>query len=319
MSSYTIKLDPIEAPATRRFFEEHGFELRDAPHAFWQARGPGCNATFYQSGKLLLQGKEADVFRGLLGDDTPEARPYWRALQKHPKPAPKAWIGTDEAGKGDYFGPLTVAGVVVTPENLELLATLGVDDSKAVADSKVGELDRAIQGLCPCEVMYISPATYNRLHAKMRTVNAIMAWAHAKVIHTLLERVESPRPDWILVDRFANDRVMTRAIGALQSVAQGRRRPGRRGGLGAGARGLPARARVARQAVRGQAARGRGHAGARGGAEVLGDGRARSARRGGEAALRDDAADRGVMASMAYAIDAIDAIVRMPRRPATLR
>lgn len=215
MSSYTIKLDPIEAPATRRFFEEHGFELRDAPHAFWQARGPGCNATFYQSGKLLLQGKEADVFRGLLGDDTPEARPYWRALQKHPKPAPKAWIGTDEAGKGDYFGPLTVAGVVVTPENLELLATLGVDDSKAVADSKVGELDRAIQGLCPCEVMYISPATYNRLHAKMRTVNAIMAWAHAKVIHTLLERVESPRPDWILVDRFANDRVMTRAIGAL--------------------------------------------------------------------------------------------------------
>jgi len=214
MSSYTIKLDPIEAPSTRRFFEEQGFEFRDAPHAFWQARGPGCNATFYQSGKLLLQGKEADVFRGLLGDDTPEARPYWRAMQKQPKPAPKSWIGTDEAGKGDYFGPLTVAGVVVTPENLELLATLGVDDSKAVADSKVAELDRAIQGLCPCEVMYISPATYNRLHAKMRTVNAIMAWAHSKVIHTLLERVE-PRPDWILVDRFANDRVMKRALGEL--------------------------------------------------------------------------------------------------------
>ncbi|MCB9529259.1 MAG: ribonuclease HIII [bacterium] len=215
MSSYTIKLDPIEAPKTRRFFEEHGFELREAPHAFWQARGPDCIATFYTSGKLLLQGKEADVYRGLMGDETPEARPYWRALQKHPKPGPVAWIGTDEAGKGDYFGPLTVAGVIVRPDDLEILATLGVDDSKAVADGKVAELDKQIQGLCASEVLYISPATYNRMHSQMRTVNAVMAWAHAKVIHALLARTEGTRPDWILTDRFADDRVMVRALGEL--------------------------------------------------------------------------------------------------------
>ena len=112
MASFTIKLAPIEAPATRAFFAEHGFEFRDAPHAFWQARGPGCNATFYMSGKLLLQGKEADVYRGLLGDESPDARPYHQALKLQPKPAPAAWIGTDETGKGDYFGPLVVAGVI---------------------------------------------------------------------------------------------------------------------------------------------------------------------------------------------------------------
>jgi hypothetical protein len=28
-----------------------------------------------------------------------------------PPDAPGGWIGTDEAGKGDYFGPLVVAGV----------------------------------------------------------------------------------------------------------------------------------------------------------------------------------------------------------------
>ena len=225
MASYTIKLDPIEAPITRRFFEGHGFEMREAPHAFWQARGPDCIATFYTSGKLLLQGKEADVYRGLMGDETPDARPYWRALQKQPKPAPVAWIGTDEAGKGDYFGPLTVAGVIVRPEDLEILATLGVEDSKAVADGKVAELDRQIQGLCASEVLFISPATYNRMHTQMRTVNAVMAWAHAKVIHALLARDVTPKPDWILVDRFADDRVMQRAIGALPAGVRFDQRP----------------------------------------------------------------------------------------------
>lgn len=215
MSSHTIKLDPIEAPATRRFFEEHGFEFKDAAHAFWQARGPDCIATFYQSGKLLLQGKESDVYRGLLGDDTPEARPYYRALGKHPKPPPAAWIGTDETGKGDYFGPLVVAGVICEPAHLEILATLGVDDSKAVADSKVPELARAIEGLCRHEVMFVSPPTYNRLHAKMGTINALMCWAHGKVIENLLTAGGEPRPDWILVDRFAPDHQMKRALGPL--------------------------------------------------------------------------------------------------------
>ncbi|MCA9558211.1 MAG: DUF3378 domain-containing protein, partial [Myxococcales bacterium] len=70
-NSYTLKLPGDEAPRLKAFFLQHGFELRDAPHAFWQARGNGCNATFYQSGKLLIQGKEAEIYRGLLGDDTP--------------------------------------------------------------------------------------------------------------------------------------------------------------------------------------------------------------------------------------------------------
>ncbi|MHC4838568.1 MAG: DUF3378 domain-containing protein, partial [Planctomycetota bacterium] len=132
MPSFTLKLPPARQDELRGFFLEHGFESRDAPHAFWQMRGPGCNATFYTSGKLLIQGKEADAWRGLLGDEHPEARPFQRALSKHPNPPPKVWIGTDEAGKGDYFGPLVVAGVALPRDRLEILQTLGVDDSKSL-------------------------------------------------------------------------------------------------------------------------------------------------------------------------------------------
>jgi len=210
-STYTLKIPASEAPGIKAFFVEHGFEMAEAPHAFFNARGPDCNATFYTSGKLLLQGKEADVWRGLLGDLTPDARPYHRALRQHPQPPPAAWIGTDEAGKGDYFGPLVVAGVVVQRGHLELLHTLGVDDSKALADSRLPEMEQAILALGPTEVIVISPVKYNELHTRMGNLNRLMAWAHGRVIETLLER--APNADWVLIDRFAEEDVIRRGLG----------------------------------------------------------------------------------------------------------
>ena len=210
--TFTLLLPGDEAPRLRRFFNEHGFELRDAPHAFWQARGPGCNATFYCSGKLVLQGKEADVYRGLLGDETPDARPFHRALGKHPKPAPHTWIGTDEAGKGDYFGPLVVAGVALNrePDTMELLATLGVGDSKRIADDRMADMVDAIRAIGAYEELVITPERYNELYVKMGNLNRMLAWAHGKVIENLLEKVPA---GWILVDKFAELPVIRRGLG----------------------------------------------------------------------------------------------------------
>ena len=208
--TFTLKLATSIAPDCRALFVEHEFEIREAPHALWQARGPGCNATFYKSGKLLLQGAEADVWRGLIGDLTPDARPYHRALSKHPKPPPNEWIGTDEAGKGDYFGPLVVAGVALERSALEVLQTLGVDDSKQVADSRMTEMVPAIRALGPCEELLVSPTRYNELYATIGNLNHLLAWAHGKVIESLLER--SPAR-YVLVDQFAHLTVIRRALG----------------------------------------------------------------------------------------------------------
>ncbi len=211
-ASYTLKLPPLDAPRVKAFFAERGFELGDVPYAYWQARGPGCNATFYTSGKLLLQGKEADVYRGLLGDETPDARPYHRALQKQPRPPPALWIGTDEAGKGDYFGPLVVAGVAVRREDLDVLHTLGIDDSKALADARLPEMAQGICALCRTEVLSIGPAKYNELYARIGNLNRLLAWAHGKVIENLLE---AGPVDWVLIDQFAQGPTMRRALGPL--------------------------------------------------------------------------------------------------------
>ena len=210
-NSYTLKLGAAAQAEVRGFFQDKGFEFHEAPHAFWNARGPECNATFYRSGKLLLQGKEADVYRGLLGDETPGARPFHAGLILQPKPAPRTWIGTDEAGKGDYLGPLVVAGVLLKREHLEILHTLGVDDSKALSDHRLPEMVRAIEALGPSEVLVLSPARYNDMYASMGNLNRMLAWAHAKVIESLAGQGEA---EWIIVDQFEKRGAVSRRVAA---------------------------------------------------------------------------------------------------------
>ncbi|MEE2786574.1 MAG: ribonuclease HIII [Myxococcota bacterium] len=213
--SFTIKLNLDDEPSVKRFFADHGFEFRDLNHGFWQARGPGCNASFYRSGKLLIQGKEAEVYRGLLGDVTADARPYHRALTRHPQPAPKTWLGTDEAGKGDYFGPLVVAGAVVYREQLELMVELGVDDSKAISDAKIFEIEAAIKHVCPHEVLFIGPEKYNELYERMGNLNRLLTWCHCKVIENQLSANQTRPIEWVLVDQFVKEAPFRRGLGQL--------------------------------------------------------------------------------------------------------
>ena len=55
------------------------------------------------------------------------------------------WIGTDEAGKGDYFGPLVVAGVMVDESIAKSFEELGIRDSKKLSDSSVRDLATEIK------------------------------------------------------------------------------------------------------------------------------------------------------------------------------
>ena len=119
------------------------------------------------------------------------------------------WIGTDEAGKGDYFGPLVVAGVYVTPDTALRLRELGVRDSKTLSDKRIAEITTGIRALCPVNVVAIGPERYNEMYAKIRNLNRLLAWAHARVIENLLEQVPCER---VLSDQFGDERVLQRAL-----------------------------------------------------------------------------------------------------------
>src|SRR5690349_20553383 len=86
------------------------------------------------------------------------------------RPFEGAWIGTDEAGKGDYFGPLVASAVYVDERLRELLATLGVRDSKKLSDPQVRRLAQEVRLVCEdkCAEVVIPPERYNALYAQFR-------------------------------------------------------------------------------------------------------------------------------------------------------
>ncbi|MFC2154765.1 ribonuclease HIII [Candidatus Altiarchaeota archaeon] len=114
----------------------------------------------------------------------------------------KPHIGTDEAGKGDYFGPLVVAGVFVDNEVGGSLRKEGVVDSKQLSDSQIGLLAKSIKRGCIFDVVVVSPKRYNQLHAKMGNINLLLAWAHARVIENLLGKAEC---GVVLSDQFGEE------------------------------------------------------------------------------------------------------------------
>lgn len=118
-------------------------------------------------------------------------------------------IGTDESGKGDYFGPLVSAAVYVEAHTAKLLELEGVRDSKKLSDSKNEELAEKIIEICKDKysIIEISPEKYNDLYDQFirekKNLNTLLAWGHAKAIEELLSKVECNNA---IADQFADER-----------------------------------------------------------------------------------------------------------------
>jgi ribonuclease HIII len=119
-------------------------------------------------------------------------------------------IGTDEAGKGDYFGPLVCAACYLDNNLLVILAETGIRDSKKISDGRVKVIAAEIKKFCPHNIIAIGPEKYNQLYSKMKNLNRLLAWAHAKAIENLLGKVECKN---VLTDQFGSERLV---LGALQ-------------------------------------------------------------------------------------------------------
>ena len=122
-------------------------------------------------------------------------------------------IGVDESGKGDFFGPLVIAGVYVNADSARQLKQAGVQDSKAISSDKrirdLSEIIRQTPGAIH-EVISIGPERYNEVYQKAGNLNRLLAWGHARVIENLLERQpDCPRA---LSDQFAHESVLQKAL-----------------------------------------------------------------------------------------------------------
>ncbi len=112
-------------------------------------------------------------------------------------------IGVDESGKGDFFGPLVIAGVLVEENRTHRLQTLGVRDSKKISDRKITYLAAEIKKYCIYDIVVIGPEKYNQLYSKIRNLNRLLGWGHARVIENTLMHKSAPAA---ISDKFGHEK-----------------------------------------------------------------------------------------------------------------
>jgi ribonuclease HIII len=214
LTLYTAPLTTAQATKLRTLLEEDGYRFEPKPYTLYYASKDKLNIAVYEKGpKVVLQGKGTQdfvTFR-LEPEVLGEAKLGYEEVHNPEMFAPH--FGVDESGKGDFFGPLVIAGCYTDASIARTLMAAGIQDSK-----KIGS-DKRIRDLAECirktpgavhSVVAIGPDRYNELYKKFGNLNKLLAWGHARVIENLLEaRPDCPRA---LSDQFANPALIKRAL-----------------------------------------------------------------------------------------------------------
>ncbi len=215
LTTYTKPLTSDQATKLRGLLERRGFKFEAKPYTLYAASGEKVSIAVYEKGpKIVVQGKGVEDFVTFILE--PEvlgkAELGYEEVVNPEMFTPH--IGVDESGKGDFFGPLVVAGAYVDSKMARTLQDLGAMDSKRIgSDARISAIavDMRRAGVIH-EVLVMGPEKYNELYTKFGNLNKLLAWGHAKVIENLLERVpDCPRA---LSDQFANPKVLQSALQA---------------------------------------------------------------------------------------------------------
>ncbi len=215
LRSHTVALTPEQAQTLRDILhEESVYKFSERPYTLYFAQKPGLTIAVYEKGpKAVIQGKDVQEFieftlePRVLG----EAHLGYEEMRHPDRFAPH--FGIDESGKGDFFGPLVIAGVYADHAIARHLLDAGIRDSKSIgSDSQIrkfADVIRDTPGLVS-EIVTVLPEKYNPLYEKIGNLNRLLAWGHARTIENLCER--QPNCPTALSDQFANPRVLEKAL-----------------------------------------------------------------------------------------------------------
>lgn len=216
-AQYSIELQKSQAFQLREILcRLSSFSAVDKEYADYCFQGDDVVVAYYpKKGRLLVQGKGADDFvGGILKIAAPQGKQEGTAATASAAGLDtRPHFGIDESGKGDYFGPLVIAGVYSDESTAAKLHAAGCRDSKQVGDDKrIHAIAQKIKGIpgVAWEIVCIGPKRYNELYADFKNLNRLLAWGHTRVMASLHEKVPAcPRA---LSDQFANPRVLQQAL-----------------------------------------------------------------------------------------------------------
>lgn len=212
----TLTISKNDFPQLREYLSTRGYSFEKRPYQEFLARGNGAVINLYENGKIVIGGaslqEREDISKfieALSPQHTAKSNALPPDLNFH-----GTRIGSDEAGKGDYFGPLVACAVMATEEQAEKFKDIGVKDSKRLSPESIREKAESIRKQIlhsgQWRVVLIPPSRYNILIVKMGNLNRLLAWAHARAIEDVL-RFDLDCP-LAISDQFGDKKYIEQAL-----------------------------------------------------------------------------------------------------------
>ncbi len=206
LSNIVLQFSKNDLSRVKKYYENDITKI--PPNSLFLAKLDTVTVVAYKSGKVMFQGgnaqQEAEKWQTLASGGTSK-KPAVNEHKYQPSQSlfHQAHIGTDEAGTGDYFGPITVSAVYVSEENLPILKEMGITDSKTLTDARISNLAKEIVKLkIPYTLLTLDNQKYNKLQKKGWNQGKMKAMLHQHAIQKLLIKIADTPLHGILIDQF---------------------------------------------------------------------------------------------------------------------
>lgn len=216
MNTITLLLNPQQIARLHQAW--HEYETPAPAYSQYQLKPENCTITAYNSGKVVFQGKDAEIY----------AAPFQNAAAQIPgcaesgsfrKAALDDHAGSDEVGTGDYFGSVCVSACAVSREDLPWLKELKVNDSKQISDDMILKTAPLLMERLTYSLLILPPLKYNKIH-KQYNMNQIKAILHNQA-YVHLNRKLSSFPKAAIVDQFTPESSYYRYLAGQKEIQRG--------------------------------------------------------------------------------------------------
>ncbi len=209
---YTIELSDEQAEKLEGWCKMRGWGENEVAYARFAFKGPKINLVFYNSGKLVIQGKMTqDFVVDVLEPEITLSPKLGYEEVYHPE-----WFephaGMDESGKGDLFGPVICATVIADGDMVRQWMAKGIKDSKKIGDSQIIRLEKMILKTkgAVVEKAWCGVRKYNELMSRPNAnLNKLIAWLHSKALQAALNKRSVP---WGMLDQFSKQPLVQKQV-----------------------------------------------------------------------------------------------------------
>ena len=212
----------VDDDTKKEMIEYYKDKMRDKkiPYVVFQAQEEDTVITMYESGKVMFQGKSADIDASHWGIEIEEKKQAKEdTRKKYDKYYHSNSIGSDEVGTGDYFGPIVVTATYVTKDDIEFLEGLGVMDSKKISDDKIRDIAPKIAKKIKYKSIILKNEEYNEKYGANFNLNKIKSIMHNNVLYQLANEIKEY--DYIIVDQFAYEESYYNYLKEIDKVQRG--------------------------------------------------------------------------------------------------